>query len=390
MIFSHKIQINTTYKHAEFFKRACGTARYTWNWAVAECQKAYAETGKKPDIGELKKRWNAEKPEWVYESPKDANQRPFSQLQKAFSAAFNRLKSGKKHNQVGFPRFRKKWSTDSFYLSNDKVKVNGDKLRIPLLGWVRMQERLRLRGKLMSVTVSTTAGKWFASFSVEGDFSLPSAPAEIVGVDLGCKEAAVLSTGEHFVGPKPLKKKMKKLRRLSKALSRKKNGSNRREKAKRALAKLHYRISNIRKDFQHKLTTKICHENQVVVLEDLNVAGMVKNKRLSKAIMDVGFREIRRQIEYKVKRYGGKVVIADRFYPSSKTCNCCGYVKDSLTLSERVFRCEKCGLEIDRDLNAALNLRTLGLRGTNARGQNTLPKDLDEPRTKPYSVVGTN
>ena len=356
MNLSHTIQLDPTYKQATFFRKACGTARYTWNWAVAECQKAYAETGKKPDLGELKKRWNVEKPDWVYESPKDANQQPFSQLRKAFNMAFGRLKKGKK---AGFPRFHKKGDRGSFYLSNDKVRLDGKNVKIPLLGWIRMREALRFEGKLMSVTVSTTAGKWFASFSVEGDFSLPMAPPEIVGVDLGCKEAAVLSTGERFVGPKPLRKKMSKLRRLSKALSRKKKGSNRREKAKKALAKLHYRISNIRKDFQHKLTSKICRENQVVCLEDLNVAGMVKNRRLSKSIVDIGFAEIRRQVEYKVVRRGGYVVLADRFFPSSKTCNACGCIKDHLALSERVFRCEHCGNEIDRDLNAALSLRDL-------------------------------
>lgn len=356
MNLSHKVQLDTTCEQASFFQKACGVSRYTWNWAVAECKKAYETEGKKPDIRLLKKRWGVEKPKWVYESPKDANHRPFYDLKEAFSMAFNRLKSGKR---AGFPKFHKKGCRDSFYLSNDKVKLDGKNLRIPLLGWVRMCEALRFEGKLMSVTISTAAGKWFASFSVDGDFSLSSAPETVVGIDIGCKESAVLSTGERFIGPRPLKKRMSKLRQLSKSLSRKEKGSKRREKARKALAKLHYRISNIRKDFQHKLTTKICRENQVVVLENLNVAGMVKIKRLSKAIMDIGFAEIRRQIEYKVKRYGGKVVIADRFYPSSKTCSCCGYVKDSLTLSERVFRCEKCGFEIDRDLNAALNLKNL-------------------------------
>lgn len=387
MNLSHKIRLDPTHKQAIFFRNACGVARYTWNLAVAECQRIYSETRKTPDLGELKKRWNQEKPEWVYESPKDANQQPFEALRKAFNAAFSRLKKGKR---VGFPRFHKKGDRDAFYLSNDRVKVVGKQVKVPLIGWVRMREELLLDGKLLSVTISTTAGKWFASFSVEGNFGLPMAPKAVVGVDLGCKEDAVLSTGERFKGSKPLKKMMSKLRRLSKSLSRKKNGSNRRKKAKEVIAKLHYRISNIRKDFQHKLTTKICRENQVVVLEDLNIAGMVKNKHLSKAIMDVGFAEIRRQIEYKVRRYSGKVIIADRFYPSSKTCSNCGYVKDSLTLSERVFRCEKCGFELDRDLNAALNLRTLGLRGIDAQGQNTLVKDLDELRTKPNSVVSTN
>ncbi|MFA5525621.1 MAG: transposase [Acholeplasmataceae bacterium] len=378
MNLSHKINLDVTSSQATFLSKACGVARYTWNWAVAECQKSYKETGKRPGLGELKKRWNQEKPEWVYESPKDANQQPFSQLQKAFSSAFSRLKRGK---PAGFPRFHKKGGRDSFYLSNDKIEIRGRRVRIPLIGWVRMREALRFEGKLLSATVSNAAGKWFISFSVEGDFRRGVAPAQVIGVDLGCKDAAVLSTGEKLSGPKPLRKKLKRLQRLSKVVSRRRIGSKRRELAKQAVAKLHWRIANIRRDFQHKLTSKLCRENQAVCLEDLNVAGMTKNRRLSKAVVDIGFAEIRRQVEYKSKLYGGLVMLADRFFPSSKTCSNCGCVKEVLRLSERVFRCDDCGFELDRDINAALNLRTLGLRETNARGQGTPARYLVEPRT---------
>jgi putative transposase len=386
MILAHKIALDPTVKQEQGLVKACGVARYTWNWALAEWKRQY-ESGEKPNANELKIQWNKEKPEWVYESPKDANQQPFTNLGKAFKRFFQK--------KARYPRFKRKGIHDSFYLSNDKFAVEGNVVRIPIIGWVRMTEEIRFAGKIQSASVSRTADRWFISFSIDvSEYSKPRTGDGVVGVDLGVKDAIVLSTGEKIEGPKPLAKSLKALRCHARKLSRKMKQSNRRAKSQRKVARLHARIANIRNDFLHKVTTRLCRENQTVAIEDLNVKGMTRNHRLARAISDIGFGEFRRQLEYKTKVYGTEVYIADRFFPSSKTCSSCGSIKESLALSEREFRCEDCGFTADRDVNAAINLRTLGLRGIYARGHRVRPRPgtaavVDEARTKPYALVRT-
>jgi putative transposase len=387
MILAHKIALDPTVKQAIGLVKACGTARYAWNWALAEWKRQY-ESGEKPNTNALKIQWNKEKPEWVYESPKDANQRPFANLRKAFVRFFKK--------KARYPRFKRKGVHDSFYLSNDKFAVDGSRVRIPIIGWVHMTEEIRFAGKIQSASVSRTADRWFISFSIDvGEYSKTRTGDGIIGVDLGVKDAIVLSTGEKLEGPKPLRKSLKALGRRARRLSRKTKKSNRRTKAKRKVARLHARITNIRNDFLHKATTRICRENQAVVIEDLNVRGMVKNHRLARAISDIGFGEFRRQLGYKAKIYESEIIVADRFFPSSKTCSSCGSIKENLMLSEREFRCEDCGFTGDRDVNAAINLRTLGLREIYARGHRVSPRPgtaavVDEARTKPCSLMSTN
>jgi putative transposase len=225
-----------------------------------------------------------------------------------------------------------------------------------------MQESLRFRGKILSAVVSKTAGRWFCSISVdvEGEPKIGENQA-VVGVDLGVKDLAVLSTGEKISGTKALRRYQKKLARLQRQLARKQRGSVNRFKAKQRLAKLHYRISCIRNDSIHKLTTKLVRKYGIIVIEDLNVSGMVLNHKLARAISDQGFGEIRRQLEYKVEPAGGKVVVADRWYPSSKTCSLCGHKLEALPLSVRTWTCPGCGTVHDRDQNAAQNLKQLGM-----------------------------
>jgi putative transposase len=246
------------------------------------------------------------------------------------------------------------------------VQVEGYYVTLPRIGKVRMKELLRLEGRVISVTVSRVAHKWFASFNVEINHepSNRENQTRVVGVDLGIKTLAVLSDGTSFENPKALRGNLKKLRRFSRSLSRKQKGSANRRKAKLKLAKLHYRISCIRKDALHKLTHYLTKNFTHIGIEDLNVSGMVKNRKLSRAISDVGFHEFRRQLEYKSDLYGYTVIVADRWFPSSKTCSSCGEVKPSLELSERVWRCAACGAEHDRDLNAAINLKNLAVTST--------------------------
>jgi len=357
MILGHRIQLEPTAAQRAFFARCCGTHRFTWNWALAEAKKHYAETKTSIKLTDLKKQWNTEKPEWVYAVPKDCNQQAFADLQKAYSNFFKGLKAGRK---VGHPKFKKRGEHDGFYLSNDKGRIEGQKLYVPLLGWVRSTEVLRWQGKIMSYRVTRQADRWFVSVAVEvGDHKRARAADGIVGVDLGLKSLAVTSDGEVFEAPKPLKKALRRLAHLQRIMARRVKGSVRRHRARMAIAKLHMRIGNTRKDALHKITTKLCRENQAVVVEDLAVGSMVKNRKLARAISDVGWGKFRRQLEYKAPLYGTALIVADRWYPSSKTCSACGYKLDVLPLSSREWICPGCWADHDRDLNAALNLKAL-------------------------------
>lgn len=357
MILAHRIQLQPRCRHITAFNKACGVARYAWNWALNRWQKEY-EAGGKPKANDLKKAWNKEKPEWVYESPKGANQAPFTNLNKAFQRFFKK--------QARHPRFKRKGEHDSFYIENDKLSIDGRYVRLPKIGRVKMAEELRFTGKLMSATVSREADRWFISFSVDTEVQ-PAHGDEIIGIDLGVKDAVVLLDGMKFSGPKPLKRRLKLLRKRQRKHSRKMKGSNNRKKSAIRLARFHRKVKNQRKDFLHKVSSHIVSRAKTIVIEDLNVRGMLKNQKLARAISDIGFYEFRRQLEYKCQLNGVELIIADRWFPSTKLCRFCGALNE-MSLSERTYRCD-CGHAEDRDVNAAQNLHTLGLRGIDACGQ---------------------
>lgn len=230
-----------------------------------------------------------------------------------------------------------------------------------------MRETLRFNGKIISATVSCVADRWFVSITVDTDQdqTLPEAKNQgAVGVELGVSTLATLSTGEAIAGPKAHKALLSRLQRLSRSLSRKVKGSENRKKAKAKLARLHARISNIRSDSLHQLTSDLTSKFSLIDIEDLNVRGMMKNRHLSRAIADMGFFEFRRQLEYKTARRGGIVAVADRWYPSSKTCSCCGHKLTVLLLSMRNWTCPTCNAHHDRDVNAAINLRNMAVSST--------------------------
>jgi putative transposase len=362
MILAHKIALDPTNKQATYFARACGVARFAYNWALAEWKKQY-EAAKmdsalpKPSQMSLRRQLNAIKREqfpWMLEVTKNAPQMAIIQLGEAFNNFFKK--------RARYPSFRKKGVHDRFTLSNDQFSVEGSRIRIPALGWVRMREPLRFEGKITAATVSRVAACWFVSIAVDTQDTSHLAQAEnqgAVGVDLGVKALATLSTGEVVHGPKALAMLLARLRRTSRSLSRKVKGSANRRKAKSKLAKLHARIACVRQDGLHKLSADLTRRFQAIVLEDLNVRGMVRNRHLARAVSDMGFAEFRRQVEYKAAMRGGEVIFADRFYPSSKTCSGCGHVLDVLPLSMREWTCPACGAAHDRDLNAAVNLKNL-------------------------------
>ena len=392
MILSHRIQLKPTKQQLVYLVKACGTARFTWNWALATWQSQYA-SGLKPNSRSLQAQFNKIKYQqfpWLKEIHRDAHARPFTNLWKAFKRFFSK--------KARHPKFKKKGTHDSFYVSNDRFWVRGNIIRLPVLGTVKATETLRLQGKIMGAVVSRSADRWFISISVDvGDLKKQRISDNTLGVDVGLKTAVVTSDGQTFQFPKPLKSYLKKLQRASRRHSRKVAGSQNRRKEARKLAKIYWRAANSRKDFLHKISTKLCRENQAVVIEDLDVENMMRNKNFSSAICDASWSELRRQLEYKSKLYDAKLIVAPQFYPSSKTCSSCGAVRKDLTLAERVFRCRSCGLTIDRDLNAAKNLCTLGLRGTDACGHSTstgsseeLPASwVGEAGTKPCALVST-
>ncbi len=364
MILGHKIRLVPSPEQEAYFQRACGTARFTYNWALAAWKREY-EAGNKPSGRSLKKDFNAIRKAqfpWTYEVHRDCTAGAFDHLQSAFQNFFRALKAGGK---PGYPAFKKKGrSKDSFSIANDKLQLQEGRVRIPLLGWVKMREALRFEGEVLGAVVSRRAGQWTVAIQVEGgDLKKARVSEGVVGVDLGLRASATLSTGEVITGPKALWRNLKRLRRLSRRHSRKERGSANGRKAALKLSRLHLRIANIRQDHLHKLSTRLVSENQAVGIEDLHVKGMVRNRKLARAISDEGWSEFRRQLEYKAGLYDTQVVVHDRWLPSSKGCSSCGNVKAALSLSERTYSCDVCGLVIDRDHNAALNLKPIELPG---------------------------
>lgn len=367
MLTAHRIRLDPNRVQASHLARAAGTARFAYNWALEEWRKMVAASLAdpalpKPNEAALRRRLNAIKHEqypWMLEVSKNAPQMAIMQLGRAFENFFAK--------RARYPTPRKKGRHDRFTLTNDQFRVEDKRIRIPKLGWVRMRETLRLAGHIVSTTVSRVAGHWYASITVDMPDGLPLPPAEnqgAVGVDLGVKTLATLSSGEAVDGPKALRSSLKKLRRLGRALSRKVKGSRNRTRAKLKLARLHARIANLRRDRLHQFTTGITRQFHTIVIEDLNVKGMLGNRSLARAIADMGFHELRRQLEYKAARRGGHVVVAHRWYPSSKLCSCCGYQLEALALSVRQWRCPGCGALHERDVNAAINLKNLAVSST--------------------------
>lgn len=394
---AHKIELVPNNKQKTYFRKAFGCARLAYNWGLAEWQRRYKE-GEKVDAYVLKKDFNAIKKEqypFVTEVTKYATQQPFLNLGKAFRKFFYDLKKG----VVSYPQFKKKKDNEgSFYIGGDQVslsyinknskafkmlahneKMKHQYLKVPNLGWVKMTESVRFDGHVNGVVISQSGDKYFASFCIQiteeeykrtHPYSL-SDKNNTVGVDLGIKSALILSDGISIDSPKPLKRNLRKIKRLNRQLDKRTHArtkqerlsgikkSNNYKKFSCKLTSVHRKLANIRRDFIQKTTTILTTHYGQIAVESLNVKGMVKNHRLAKFVSDVAFGELLRQIEYKSAYNDVVVKKADRFYPSSKTCSVCGHVKHDLKLKDRTYRCDKCGTVIDRDYNASLNL--LGL-----------------------------
>ncbi len=362
MIKAHKIRLNPTAEQAVYFAKAAGTSRFVWNWALAEWNRHY-EAGAKPTALKLKKQFNEIRREqfpWTWEVSKNASDQPFLDLGKAFTAFFE----GKARR----PRFKsKKRSKPSFYLANDQLELGDHRIWIPKLGWVNMAENLRFKGKVAGARITKTADWWFVSIQVELPDALPEKKPAAVGIDVGLNRLATLSTGEGVENQAFLKTALKKLRQANKRLHRRKLGSKNREKARKQVARLHYRITCLRDDVLHKLTTRLANCYGIIGLEDLNLKGLLKNRKLARSFSDAALGRLVNLLTSKMEQRGGQVQKVGRFFPSSKTCHACGWKWKEMQLSDRVFRCQnpKCAyyqFEQDRDHNASLNILHEALR----------------------------
>ena len=354
---SHKIRLELTNKQVTLAKKHAGVARHAYNWGLDVCNKTFEDKEKHPSAIDLHKKLVKEvksENEWYYEVSKCSPQQSLRDLDIAFKRFFKKTSA--------YPKFKKKGQKDSFYLEGN-IKIENNRIKVPIFGWVRLSEKIENIEGIKNVRISRQSTNWFVSFKTEFRPIKTIKKHPVVGVDLGIKSLAVLSTGEVFENLRPYKKYKRKLklaqRKMSKKFKKGQPQSKNYKKAKEKVAKIHYKISCIRKDGLHKLTTYLAKNHSKVVIEDLNVSGMSKNHKLASAILDGGFYEFRRQTEYKCKWYGSELIVADRYFASSKTCSKCGVKKEKLSLKERTFICSSCGFTLDRDENASLNLENL-------------------------------
>jgi putative transposase len=377
---AYKYEIDPNNHQRNHLIQHAGTARYAYNWGLEQRIQHYNTNSENPrfigsfdqhrDLNKLKKT----KFHWMYEVSKCAPQEALRDLEKAFKNFFRRLQNN--DVQSGFPKFKKKGNRDSFRLTG-AIRIVGRKIQLPRLGRIRLKEK-RMRysnGPILSATVSRRANRWYVSITVREEIEVPLNHGPSVGIDLGIRSLAMTSSGERFANPKALTRRIRKLKRLSYKLSRKKRGSKNRQKFRLRLARLYLRIFNIRNDTSHKVTKYLTKNHSRIIIEDLNTAGMLKNPKLARAIADVGFYRFKRYLMYKAKWYGSHILIAPQFYPSSKRCSTCSDIKSELELSQRTFVCKKCGLNIDRDHNAALNLLAVSYTDRiNACGEEVKPQ----------------
>jgi len=365
---AYKTELNPNNVQKTACARHAGAARWAYNWGLARKIDAYRNREKVPTAIDLHRELNVLKKgelSWMYEVSKCAPQEALRNLDQAYAHFFRRVKEKKagRKIQAGFPKFKSKKNGLGGFRLTGAIHIFNNAIQLPRLGRLRLKEYGYLPVEsvhVLSASVSERAGRWFVSVQVEQSQPEPLVTTRpVAGVDLGILALATVSDGTRIENPRALKNSLLKIRRLQREVSRRKKGSANREKARQKLAKAHMRVANVRKDALHQVTSRLTRTKSTVVLEDLNVSGMMQNHHLAQAILDVGFHEFRRQMVYKGQWYGCQVILADPYYPSSKRCSQCGHIKAGMGLSERVYICDQCDLRIDRDLNAAINLEQL-------------------------------
>jgi putative transposase len=372
---AYRFELDPDQAQRVLLAKSVGASRFVYNWGLEQSHLDYGLTGKRPRLGELKSRLvelkQGECP-WLYEVSAHIGQSALKDLNAAFERFFKGLKG--EGPKAGYPRYKRKGERDSARIY--EVTLEERHLRMPNIGRVRLKETRSKRGfegRILSATIRRRADRWFVSLCVERERVIAEPKplrrvTDIVGVDLGLKSAAVIHDGRQTRVIEPqqaLRRHLKKLRRLNRQLARRQKGSNNKERAKLELARLHYKISCLRQDHLHQLSSSLARTKPVIVLEDLHVKGMQQNRHLALSVGDAGMGELRRQLAYKSEWYGSTLIVADRFHPSTQLCSSCGVLNERVKgfegLKERTFDCSGCGLSLDRDENAAINLRAYGL-----------------------------
>lgn len=405
---AHKIRLNPTPEQEQYFWRAAGVARYAYNWGVAEYNRRLDHNREIEDAAKrlpasgriLRKEFNRIKPDWVGEVTSWAYQGAFNDLQRAFRGYFDKKRNGTLHvprgakprkddRPHGWPNFKaRNRTTPAFYLANTALKFDGHEFRFDKkrAGWVDMTEPLRFNGKVLGGRISHRGGYWWLSVQVEmkiDDLEPPGKGA--VGIDLGIKHLAVScdteGTVKHWANPAPLRKALRKLARLQRKLDRQRRANNpdnynpdgtakegplewlwsaNVQKTQKKLARLHYRITCIRQDAAHKMTSEVAREYAIVGVEDLDIRGMLASGKASRELSDAALYEKRRQLEYKAPWNGGQTIVIERGFPTNRKCNRCEHVSDSAVRDR--WTCPNCGAENDRYANSAANIRDEALK----------------------------
>jgi putative transposase len=394
---AYRFALDPTPRQRRALASHCGAARVAYNWGLGlvEARLQQRRAGEDVEVSwtlpALRREWNRAKGQvapWWGENSKEAYSSGLDGLARALKNWVDSRAGRRKGRVVKFPRRKKKGrARDACRFTTGQIKVLPDRkhIQLPRIGVLKTHESTRKlarrleqgSARILAATITRTADRWFVSFTVEVQRAIPEGNGHdtVIGVDVGVRHLATLSTEETIPNPRALQRSLRKLRRLNRQLSRRKLGSKRRRITRRRIARVHARAANLRRDALHKLTTTLATQHGTVVVEQLSLAGLVRNRRLARALSDAGLAELRYQLSYKTGWYGSQLIVADRFYPSSKTCSVCGWVKAKLILAERTFTCEGCGLRLDRDLNAARNLAKLahhvaqsGWETRNARG----------------------
>lgn len=371
--FKYRIYPNKSQK--ELLSKTFGCVRVIWNANVESFNSYNKDNNPNPKIIN-KADLIANKP-WLNEISAAALQQKVRDFNETVKQFFSKTRK----NKINKPCFKKKSGNQSYRLPNQKFSLRGNKIRLEKVGWIKIviDRNIPSDSKILSCTISKNCcDQYFVSILVDIVIHPKNKTGKSVGIDLGLKSFATLSDGTIIDNIKFFREKQSEIAKVQKHLSRKVKGSSRYRKNKLRIARLHNKVANKRNYFLHNITTYLVNNYDVICVEDLDVSGMLSNHKLAKAISDTSFYQFRSMLEYKCKWYGKELSIIDRFYPSSKTCSNCGWKKEDLTLSDRIFKCEKCGIEIDRDLNAALNIKRVGVDILYNRIQRDEITSLDE------------